>query len=44
MVGQITHKNCREELTNNKKRHRITFEKKTCKFNTQENEKEKSEV
>ena len=27
-----------------KKRHRITFEKKKCKFNTQENEKEKTEV
>ena len=43
MVGQVTHKNCREEFTN-KKRHRITFEKKKCKFNTQENEKEKTEV
>ena len=41
MVGQVTHKNCREEFTNKKD---ITFEKKKCKFNTQENEKEKSEV
>ena len=43
MVSQAAHKTCREEHTN-KKRHRITFEKKKCQFNTQENEQEKSGV
>ena len=43
MVSQAAHENCREEHTN-KKRHRITFEKKKCQFNTKENEQEKSGV
>ena len=42
MVGRVTHKNCREEFLTKKTLHYI--EKKKSKFNTQENEKEKSEV
>ena len=43
MVGQVTHKNCREEFTN-KKDIALHLKRKKCKFNALENEKENSEV
>ena len=43
MVGQVTHKNFREEFTN-KKDIALHLKRKKLKFNTPKNEKEKSEV